>query len=276
MPVTITVVGDTGVDRYAGIGDYIGGCSFNVAAHISHLSKNDIRTQLISPLGDETLSQLILKKVEKLPLKAFFAFRSGPPPVQDIEIASDGEKIFTRYHPGVLEGYSLGAKEMSIIRESDYVVTVYYREIEQLFHSVFNSRPAGKLVVDFMNLRDYKKRLDPVDHLLKSVDIALFGLEHDDTDLIDQLKGRTLKKNQIILLTFGAAGSVCLHSGGLTAQPAAMVPKAVDTTGAGDSFLAAFLTQFAEGHGVAAAMEAASTYAAATVQYVGASQNSAL
>jgi sugar/nucleoside kinase (ribokinase family) len=74
---------------------------------------------------------------------------------------------------------------------------------------------------------------------------------------------------EIIIITFGAAGSLACHAAGLTRCPAFNVPVA-DTTGAGDCFTAAFLTAYLRQLPVELALRYASAAAALSIQGYGA------
>lgn len=72
-----------------------------------------------------------------------------------------------------------------------------------------------------------------------------------------------------LLLTLGSAGSVCFTPGGACRQPA-FPARAVDTTGAGDTFTGFFLAGLAAGLPLAACMRRAAMAAAISVSRPGA------
>ena len=85
---------------------------------------------------------------------------------------------------------------------------------------------------------------------------------------------RTLMERgvQNVLITLGAAGSVCI-SGGSYYRAESIKVQAVDTTAAGDTYVGAFVTRLSEGADIAAAMCFASKAAAITVTRMGAQQS---
>lgn len=72
-----------------------------------------------------------------------------------------------------------------------------------------------------------------------------------------------------LLITRGASGSVFVADG-MSTEQAAFPVKAVDTTGAGDTFLGSFLAKYADGATVASALEYASAASAIQVTREGA------
>ena len=76
--------------------------------------------------------------------------------------------------------------------------------------------------------------------------------------------------NALIALTLGAAGAVLLKDGGQLARAAAPAVTAVDTVGAGDTFVAAFVVGLLEGRQPGDALRRACVAAALTVTHEGA------
>lgn len=74
---------------------------------------------------------------------------------------------------------------------------------------------------------------------------------------------------ELVILTFGAAGSLACAAAGLTRCPAFNVPV-VDTTGAGDCFTAAFLTAYLRQLPLELVLRYASAAAALSIQAYGA------
>ena len=73
-----------------------------------------------------------------------------------------------------------------------------------------------------------------------------------------------------VVVTLGAAGSVLITPSGCVAVPAVHVPDVVDTTGAGDAFVGAFVAALNEGEDEHAAARMASLVAALSVSGSGA------
>ena len=73
----------------------------------------------------------------------------------------------------------------------------------------------------------------------------------------------------MVVVTLGTQGVVWAGADGLHRRPAQAV-KAVDTTGAGDTFIGAFAVAWLEGRGVPDAVDIAQRAAAHSVQRLGA------
>ena len=71
-------------------------------------------------------------------------------------------------------------------------------------------------------------------------------------------------------VTLGADGSLAPGGSGKVARAALPVTRGVDTTGAGDSFAAGFLTEYCASRDLARSLERARVEAARTIQHIGA------
>ncbi|WP_431995887.1 ribokinase [Streptomyces griseoflavus] len=94
------------------------------------------------------------------------------------------------------------------------------------------------------------------------------GAEHglDDEELAGALRDRT---GGVVVLTRGGEGALVAQSSGLRTVPPHPAPAVVDTTGAGDSFTAAFAVALAEGQPVERAVGFAAVAGSHTVTIAG-------
>jgi fructoselysine 6-kinase len=125
-------------------------------------------------------------------------------------------------------------------------------------------RKTGKalLAVDFLDvLNDV-----PMEGRLDGIGIALISAPED---LAGRYRALSEKCGALIVQTMGAAGSIAFHQGKTFRQKAIPVPKVVDTTGCGDSYLAAFTVNFAKTRDIASSMEMGAKAAAAVLGHFG-------
>jgi sugar/nucleoside kinase (ribokinase family) len=95
--------------------------------------------------------------------------------------------------------------------------------------------------------------------------VSLLKLAEDEADLVlDDLSERSLRTLGVpeVLVTLGSQGSLVLSKAGLAHVPARIASGAVDPTGAGDAFIAAYLAARARGHAPAASAMRASALVA--------------
>jgi fructoselysine 6-kinase len=268
--VRVVLAGDCGVDRYLALGlDRPGGITLNVAAHTRKLFPPSSRITVVTALGTDRESGTVKDALQSLGVACFLRELSGSTSLQIIDLEPSGEKIFVSYHQGVLGDYRVGEEERALIAESDLLVAPHYRQIDGFFSSVMASPSRGLRAVDFADIAE-----DPatsnVERFVSDLDIAFFGLDASQARFIDELETIARRRGKLFIVTLGAGGSVALGEGDRILCPAASVEKVVDTTGAGDTFAAAFLSEYVWSRDVAKSLKRGAEEAAITVQRVGA------
>lgn len=259
------------MDRYVNVGvDRPGGMTLNFAVHARRAFPHEDSIEVIAPVGTDPEAEIVLKVLEERGLPHVVMRREGATPVQYIDHQPDGEKIFFRYEAGVLEEIRLGEREQSIVATADLLMTPLYRQVENLFDSVMSVPFTGHRAVDFTNLSDHDPRPLLVEKYIDGFTIGFFGLNASEADLITTLERIARANRKLFVVTLGAEGSVTLGDFGRLACPAVSVKKVVDTTGAGDTFAAGFLSEYVHTGDVEAALRKGSLMAAETVQRIGA------
>ncbi len=266
----VVCVGDCGVDRYLPLAqDRAGGITLNFAVHARRLFAPEDRVTVVSALGDDTEANIVTAALDELLIEAHLAELPGRTSLQHIDLDPSGEKIFVRYEQGVLGDYRVGPLERAILEEADLLVAPHYEQISGFFDSVMNTPSKSLRVVDFadiaqhpsaINLRRYSDRFD----------VAFLGLSRTDNTLIEEIAALASETDKLIVLTLGADGSLALSRRVRDECPASPVGNVVDTTGAGDTFAAGFLSEYCESRNIAASLEKGAREAAQTIQRIGA------
>jgi fructoselysine 6-kinase len=267
--MNVACVGDCGVDRYVPLGlDRAGGITLNVAVHLRQCVP-DAHVTVCSPLGDDRGARIVTDAIARAGLDARIRHLRGQTPIQYIDLEPDGEKRFIEYQAGVLRDYRLGPEERDVIDASDLLVTTVFAQVEALFDSVMALPSRGLRAVDFTNLSDVTDGVGLVGQYAGRLDVAFFGLSSGEGDLIDTLEEIARSNGRLFVVTLGRDGSMALGGSDRIVRSARLVPKVVDTTGAGDSFAAAFLAEYCETRDIERALARGSDNAARTIQHVG-------
>ena len=268
--MTITCVGDCGVDNYTDLRLVRpGGITLNFAVNIRKEFSQSTDIEVICPLGTDKEAKVVEDVFTTFDLVSHAKILPGKTPVQYIDHDKKGEKIFTKYEEGVLADYTIGKEEQEIIQRSDFVMTVIYTQIERFFNSVIKVDPKGLMAVDFMDLSDYNKKADIVERYIEFIDIGFFGLRSHDTALLKQLQILAQKYNKIFITTLGADGSAAYTKNKAYTAAAAPVKRIVDTTGAGDAFAAKFVKEYLKTNDIQKSLEAGNKRAAKIIRQVG-------
>ena len=223
----------------------------------------------MSALGDDAEANVITAALDEFLIEAYLAELPGRTSIQHIDLDPSGEKIFVRYEQGVLEDYRVGPLEHAILEEADLVVAPHYEQITGFFDSVMNTPSKGLRVVDFADIAQHPSATN-VRRYCDRFDIAFLGLSRADSTLIEEVAALASENDKLIVVTLGADGSLALSRGGRHEYHAAPVEGVVDTTGAGDTFAAGFLSEYCESRNIAASLEKGALEAAQTIQRIGA------
>jgi fructoselysine 6-kinase len=266
----VVLAGDCGVDRYVGLGiDRPGGITLNVAAHARRLFPREDSIAVLSALGTDPESSIVREALRRLDVECFLRELEGATSLQLIDLEPSGEKIFISYHQGVLGDYRVGEEERSILAECDLLVAPHYRQIDDFFSSLMDAPSPGLRAVDFADIAENPVTTN-VERFLDRFDIAFFGLQASQGAFMKELESIARASGKLFIVTLGAEGSVALGRGERLFCPAVPVARVVDTTGAGDTFAAGFLSEYVRTRDVSRSLARGAAEAAVTVQRVGA------
>jgi fructoselysine 6-kinase len=267
----VTAVGDCGIDRYVDLrADRPGGISLNFAANAKLWFGKEDRVGVLTALGEDREASIVEAAIAGLGIDAAIAKRPGITPVQYIDRDKGGERVFLRYDAGVLAQHRLTDPERAILRRSEVTIATVFTQIADFFETVAAAPSGGLRALDYCNLGTADDPLCYVRRHAARFDLGFFGLAASQAPLIDALEEIARTAHRLFIVTLGPAGSVALGGRHRLEMPAAVVPKVVDTTGAGDSFAAGFLSLYARNRDVAPALARGAEAAARTVGRLGA------
>lgn len=248
----IAFVGDITVDRYVKQNEtHLGGSSVTGAIWAKRLGA---QSAIIAAVGSDGV---------KLPRRIDTShIRILPGKTSSIEIRTvDGERHYGKWDPGVLAHYHFSKEDIAFMNRNDAAVLTVYPKTKHLLKE-FRLSSQTLRVVDFGN------ELMPVD--VSHLDSMVFGLNFDtDQEKIKKIKELAKKYNKLAIVTLGKGGSIACEGEKMWAVPGKQV-KAIDTTGAGDSFLAAFLITYLPSHDIRKSLEKGTELASKVIQNIGA------
>lgn len=275
----VSCTGDVGVDRYPSLDlQRPGGCSLNFAANFRSLRPH-AEVKVISAVGQDAQAEQVLREMRTRGIEPVCRILPGSTSSIEVVNGPGGERFFQNYDPGVLKGFTLrdfGDRQpqvASILRQSDLVMAVLYGQLEPFFLSVHDQMLSSSGVffaADFSNLSDFQESTKIVQRLIGRVDAAFFGLNLSQDGLIHSIQRISAQTGKLMVVTLGAEGSLAFVGREQFRVNAVSVSDAVDTTGAGDSFAAAFLAEYLSKRSIQECLESASAHAARIVRIFGA------
>ena len=256
----IAAVGDNCIDKFLPpVGQaQIGGNADNVAVQLARLGHDVFYFGAVGPDvdGDRTRNALAENGVST----AHVQERAGKTAHTDIEILPSGERVFLFEDFGVCAGYRPSSSDLAALKSMDHVHIGWLDDGGTLRRALVE---AGVSVS-----QDISVNADPANLGTEGLSIA-FGSASEDEAAVEAMIDRFLSSGvRIAVVTRGAQGSVAATSGE-RAETGIKAVEVVDTTGAGDSFIAGFLSTHLQGGSLLAAVEAGRDQAALACSHVG-------
>ena len=269
--MNVVAAGDCGVDRYLNLrADRPGGISLNFAVNARARFRPDAHVGVVTALGEDREADVVRAAFHTFDIAAVAPAVPGATPIQYIDRQPSGEKIFVRYEPGILASHQIGDPGRVAIANSDVMITALFPGVVGFIDSVMAAPSRGLRAVDFGALSGFDQPLQMVDRYVDRLDVGFFGLTASEDALIDALDEIAGKTKRLFIITLAAEGGLALDGGRRQSYAAVPVEKVVDTTGAGDTFAAGFLSEYAYSREVSASLERGARAAADAVTRMGA------
>lgn len=250
----VATVGDNCIDRYLPVGQSaVGGNAVNVAVHLSGL---DRRVGYFGAVGDDedgrrVLDCLAARGVDTGPVLV----RPGRTAVTDLDIDPTGDRVIAFEDFGACAGYRPPEADRARLRCMRHVHLGWLDDGGALRREL---AAAGVSISQDLAVNPGAEGL-----------AIAFGSAGEDRARARQLAREFLGRGaRIAVVTCGARGSVAADGAAMVEADAAPV-EVVDTTGAGDTFIAAFIDAHLAGGSPGACLEAARQAAALTCRHVG-------
>lgn len=258
-------IGDNVVDYYLDLGQkFPGGNALNVAV----LSKRCGMEQCsyMGIVGDDAASRHIVDSLNKEGIDiSRMRYVVGPSGEARVSLNEDGDRVFVGSNKGGVQAaltLRLTDDDLAYIRTHDIVHTSIYSNLEHELHKM-----AG-VPISF----DFSTRLEPdyLKQVCPYLTYAFFSgshLSYGQTLELTEFVGSLGVK--VVGITRGGSPAIFSENGRIAEQ--SIVPtQVVDTLGAGDTFIAAFLTHYLESRDLSGALQAAASAAALTCRHYGA------
>ena len=271
MVKKVCVIGDNCVDIYHKSGkSSVGGNGINSAIA---LKRNGIDAGYVGIIGNDEEGELILTTLKKEDIDCSR--------VAKLNKKTAWTKIELNKSNRVFVDESLGVQNKFDLFEEDYV---YLRNFDWTHHTIFSNWPtavSGGIELYYEKIENQIKRLHrnqirvSVDFseqfdkklltsLKNCVDLGFFSRpELSHSELKEEFEKLYVYGLSVIVITMGAGGSASFAGREIITQPA-IPTKVVDTLGAGDAFIGAFLSQWVRDKTITASLEFAANYAANT------------
>lgn len=269
----------------------VAGDTFNTAAHLASALGTDGAVTYFTALGEGWYADLIQQRVHAAEVRTVITPTTGIPGAYFIRTDIDGERSFTHYRsasaargmlggdgPRLLQAACVGA---DLIHLSAITLQILDQPDRDLLGAILDqARTDGARVSLDTNYRatgwpSARAAAAVIDAFASRADVVLPSV--DDERALRGLDGplevarhyRDLGADEVVVKA-GTAPSMVVWPGGTEQLAVEPVPRAVDTSGAGDAFDAGYLAGRLLGCDPIAAVRRAQALAAQTVTHPGA------
>lgn len=252
--VRMAAIGDNTIDTYLDQGlQFPGGNAVNVAAFAARLGA---QSAYIGCVGDDDAGQLILQSLQAEQVDISHCQINPGATAWACVTHENHDRVFLGSDSGVCKQLQLGQPALDYLSHFDLIHSSTYSGLESQLpqlHALGNC-----LSFDFSD--DWTPR--QLASLAPQIDIAFLSMasqsESQCRALLHYLAQLDIK---VAVLTRGSQGALALAGGELVSQAVTPV-NTVDTLGAGDGFIAAFLMAWLQTRPLAQSMQFAADFAA--------------
>lgn len=255
-------VGDNCIDR---IGspvslELVGGNAVNVAVQAARLG---LRSSYHGAVGTDSKGALVRTMLEREGVDlSGLVVRSGPTAITEIGIDNQGDRRILFESFGACAGYCPDQADIERIAAANHCHIGWMDDRGTLLSALLgrDRRP--------LLSRDISISADPADLVVEGLDIAFASEPGRHQAALAMARDLTARGAVMSVVTRGAKGALALCDGHFV-ESDAVSAHVVDTTGAGDSFIAGFLFVWMTTGSIGEALECGARIAARTCEHSG-------
>ncbi len=237
--VKVIGLGDNVVDKYEHIKTmYPGGNALNFSAYAKKLG---VKSAFLGAFGSDNESEHVQSTIHELSLDIsrcrYFQGENGCARVT----LEDGDRVFLGSNSGGVlreNGLNLTEDDLKYIKDFDLLHAGLYGYTEPELNKIRQLN----IPISFDFSDDFT--MEEVERIAPKVDFSFFSCSHLKNDEMLNLIMKTYKLgSKIVLVTMGEKGALLYDGNKFYSQEPELV-EAIDTMGAGDSFITAFLIKY--------------------------------
>ncbi|EKF61636.1 kinase [Agrobacterium albertimagni AOL15] len=259
IKLSFATVGDNCIDRFRPSGmSLIGGNAVNVAVQLALLGHV---SHYFGAVGDDddgrrTIRELAENGVEVEGVEC----RPGHTAYTLIDVLPSGERLFAHEDFGACAGYRPGPEDLILLKQMDHVHIGWMDDGGALREELLS---AGVSVSQDISVNTGERNRG-----VSGLSIAFASAGEDDAAAQIMLQRLIDEGARLAVVTRGAKGA-SVSDGKRSATTAAAPIKVIDTTGAGDSFIAGFIAAYRQGEDWDSCLERGGRQAAVTCGHIG-------
>lgn len=265
----LTSIGDCCVDIYPQLNKFfLGGTSYNLCLSAQKLGA---KTSLISVIGTDEWGKKYLDSCRQYKINTdYLLIKKGKTSSVQIDLDQQNRPIFHDWQLGVLKTFTLTQKQLNFISTQDAVRCICLKPLIKVFKQFCHLKTKAFKVADFSGGTKYSPSLTIINQSVPYLDLIVTSQSYQNKKILTHLQNLAQKQNKMVLVLLGSRGSRVFTKAKTFFQPA-IKTQVVDTTGAGDAYLATFVINYLQTKDIQKAMFLATQAAAKKITRLGAS-----
>jgi fructoselysine 6-kinase len=258
VAVALAAVGDNCIDRFVPPvrADSVGGNALNVAVGLARAGHAVV---YLGAVGDDADGRLVVESAGAAGVDvSHVSVLEAPTGVTTVEVRPAGERRFLAEDYGASALYRLDPAGAEILRGCAWIHAANLGDAS----GAFGRLDGRRLSYDFSDHGDDTLRAELCSHL----EVAFFSAPDEDAAAL--ARQALAEGARIAVVTRGAGGSLAASPAEVYEQEALAV-EVVDTLGAGDAFIAAFIAGRVGGDSIPDSLRRAARSAAETCEMIG-------
>lgn len=261
----LAAIGSNCIDYYKNLEggkSFPGGGPVNMAVYTVRIGGE---ASYIGPVGNDANGEIMKHGIKEKGVDvSHLHVLEGKTALSEVTLV-DGEREFGDYFEGVLEHYTLSDEDTAFIQNHDVAVCDLWGKVEGYFEKI---RKLGvKTAFDCATRPEDEACQTAIPH----TDYLFFSSDDGDTESLRRyMMGLASRGPELVIAMLGEEGSLCYDGEDFTKFGIVPCEKAVDTMGAGDSYIAGFLYGLTNGCSLSESMKLGAQTAADTIAYFGA------
>lgn len=258
-------IGSNCIDYYKNLDGgkaFPGGGPVNMAVYARRLG---YVSSYIGHVGNDEFGKLMKESISNKNVDtSHIHTMDGKTAVTQVDLI-DGERILGDYDEGVLANYSLNNDDIEFICKHDIVVCDLWGKVESQIETL--KEKGIKTAFDCATeVNDEACRI-----AIPFTDYLFFSDDESSKNNLESIMKQMFDKGpKLVIAMRGELGSLCYDGNTLHEFGIIECDNVVDTMGAGDSYIAGFLTSIIQDNNIIKAMETGAKTATETIGYFGA------
>jgi fructoselysine 6-kinase len=258
---SLVTVGDNCIDVYPALGrGFSGGNAVNVAVHSV---RHGLSPAYVGWVGEDEYGQQLRRELAAKGVDVSHVHGKAGITAQTFVELRGSERVLGDYVEGVMRDFCLTDEDLAWIGTFDILHAGIWGHVEPYLPAL--KAPHRIISFDFADKWDSPLWIK----LAPSLDYAFASAHEDTIELRSRLREVAHRGAGTVIATLGAEGSLA-YDGQRFYRQGAIAVEIVDTMGAGDAFIAGFLSAIAHDCTVEQAMQEGAQGAALTLQCHGA------